>query len=118
MLNSINKGKVDFNRKEASYIYILIRKDLSLAQQGVQAVHAGMQAVHKHGGLKEDTRLVMLSVKNEEELLLWKNKTDFNGLSNELFFEPDYDMGWSALATAPINHKDGKMFKKLEKWSC
>lgn len=111
------EGKADFDKNLVNYVYILIRKDICPNQQSVQAVHAGMAAIHKFGNLKEDTRLVMLSVQNEEELLLWKDKVDLKGLNNEIFFEPDNNTGWSSLATAPISYKDGKLFKKLRKWS-
>lgn len=110
-------GKIEFDKENVNYVYILVRKDLSKEQQGVQAVHAGMASVHEHKGLKSDTRLVLLSVEDESDLLQWKEKTIYKDIKHEMFYEPDYGIGWSALATAPISRKEGKIFKKLNKWT-
>lgn len=116
-MNNTCIGKVDFDKDNVNYVYILVRKDLSKEQQGVQAVHAGMASVNEHKGLKNDTRLVLLSVENESDLLRWKEKTFYKDIKHEIFYEPDHGIGWSALATAPISRKEGKLFKKLSKWS-
>ena len=42
-------GKIPFNKQTAEYIYVLIRKDLPLNHQTVQAIHAGMASVHRFG---------------------------------------------------------------------
>lgn len=112
-----NSGKIAFDKDSVTYVYILIRQDISPSQQGVQAVHAGMQAIHEYKGLERDTRLVLLSVKDEYDLLYWKEKTQDLQINHEVFFEPDNEIGWSALATAPISRREGKIFKKLPKWS-
>lgn len=114
--NKINSGKVMVDRDTKSYVYILVREDLTIAQQGVQVAHAGMLAISKHGGLKEDTRLVVLKVKNQQQLLDYFDMSKDNGLKAEKFFEPDYDIFWSAMSTAPISREEGKIFKKLPLW--
>ena len=38
------------------------------------------------------------------------------GLKAERFYEPDYDIFWSAMSTAPISREEGKIFKKLPLW--
>lgn len=110
-------GKAPFEKEEAQYVYVLVRSDLSVSQQGVQAVHAGMAAIHKHGGLTDQTRLAMLSVQDECELRRYAEKASEAGLDFEIFWEPDNNTGWSALATAPISRKQGKIFKKLSMWN-
>lgn len=110
-------GKAPFQKEEAKYVYVIIRTDLSLAQQGVQAVHAGMSAIHEFGGLTDDTRLAMLSVENEEELEEWAKKLEIKGINFKMFWEPDNNTGWSALATAPLSKQEGKIFKKLGRWN-
>lgn len=64
MRKELFEGKNTEGKNEAEYIYILVREDLTLAQQGVQSAHAGMLAVSKYGGLNENTRLVILKVKD------------------------------------------------------
>lgn len=111
------EGKAPFEKSEAKYVYILIRSDLSLAQQGVQAVHAGMAAIHEFGGLTDDTRLAMLSVNNEAELEFWAKKLEMSNVNFKAFWEPDNNTGWSSLATSPISREEGKIFKKLPRWN-
>lgn len=111
------EGKAPFEKSEAKYVYILIRSDLSLAQQGVQAVHAGMAAIHEFGGLTDDTRLAMLSVNSEDELECWARKLEMSGVNFKAFWEPDNNTGWSSLATSPISRETGKIFKKLPRWN-
>ena len=101
------EGKAPFEKSEAKYVYVLIRSDLSLAQQGVQAVHAGMAASHEFGGLTDDTRLAMLSVNNEAELEFWAKKLEMSNVIFKAFWEPDNNTGWSSLATSPISREEG-----------
>ena len=108
--------KQAFDRASARYVYILVRTDLSPAQQTVQAIHAGMQAIGVHGGLKEDTRVSVLAVRTEEELDRWAFVCGQSGVPFEVFMEPDHDIGLSALATAPISAELGRCFKKLPCW--
>lgn len=109
-------GKVEFDKERSTYVYILVRDDLTVAQQGVQVAHAGMLAVSKHGGLQEDTRLVILKVKDQDQLLSYFDMSKNYGLKAERFYEPDYDIFWSAMSTAPISREEGKIFKKLPLW--
>lgn len=106
-------GKVAFDRATATYSYVLIRADLSLEQQLVQAVHAGMKAVHDHGRLCEDTRLAVLAVQDQAQLLDCAAELADAGVSFSLFEEPDYAMGASALATAPGPALRLRCLKKL-----
>lgn len=110
------EGKVAFDKQEARYVYVLIREDLTPAQQGVQAVHAAMSAIHKYGGLTEDTRLAMLSVRDAKALEGWLEKLGRRGVPHQAFFEPDHGIGWSSAATAPISAEQGKIFRSLRLW--
>lgn len=113
----LHDGKYTKDRDQKKYVYILIRDDLSIVQQGVQIAHAGMLAISRHGGLDEDTRLVVLKVKDQDHLLEYENISLNEGLKFEKFFEPDHKIGWSALSTAPIERNDGRIFKNLPLWS-
>lgn len=114
--NNMELTKEIVNKDEKDYVYILVREDLTLAQQGVQLAHAGMLAVSKHGGLKEDTRLIVLKVKDQDHLLEYENRSLSEGVNVVKFHEPDYGIGYSALSTAPISRKMGRLFKKLPMW--
>lgn len=111
----MNKELVDKSTKK--YVYILVREDLKVEHQVVQIAHAGMLAVSKHGGLEEDTRLVVLKVRDQDDLLEYERISLDYGLNVEKFFEPDYQIGYSALSTKPISRSEGRLFKKLPLWS-
>lgn len=115
--NPCMTGKQPFDKDLAHYIYILVRRDLSLAQQTVQAIHAGIAANHRFGGLKSDTRLALLAVESQTDLKHWMGRLEEKGIEFEPFFEPDHDTGWSALATSPITSKKARCFSKLPLWS-
>jgi len=106
-------GKVPFDRATATYSYVLVRQDLSLEQQLVQAVHAGMKAVNDHGQLCPDTRLAVLSVRDQAHLLACAGDLHDAGVGFSVFEEPDYAMGASALATAPGPELRLRCLKKL-----
>lgn len=106
-------GKVPFDKAAATYSYVLVRRDLSLEQQLVQAVHAGMKAVNDHGQLCPDTRLAVLSVRDQAHLLACAGELHDAGIGFSIFEEPDYAMGASALATAPGPALRLRCLKKL-----
>lgn len=109
-------GKQSFDRNTAMYSHVVVRADLSPAQQVVQAIHAGMSVTAQYGGLQEDTRLVLLSVKDQQELSELAGKLESNQIPFSMFHEPDYGVGYSALATPPDVLKNRKAFKKLKLW--
>lgn len=118
MKNNIRcEGKQNFNKELAHYVYVLVRTDLPISQQVVQAIHSSMIATQSHGRVTEDTRLALLSVKNEEHLLEIEEKCKINNISYEKFWEPDNMIGWSALTTEPIKRNQGKVFKSLSLWN-
>lgn len=47
--------------------------------------------------------MVLLSVSDINELMYVSHQLDFCEVKHTIFFEPDNDMGNSAIATAPIN---------------
>lgn len=112
-------GKQPFDRKAVTYCYVLVRQDLSVEQQMVQAIHAAMAATANHGGLKTDTRLAVLAIKNQEQLLEWAGRLERQGIAFSMFEEPDHGIGPSALATAPGAYETFKALRRLPLWkSC
>lgn len=110
-------GKQPFDRASARYCHVLVRQDLPLAQQAVQAVHAAMACVHEHGGLSPGTRLVLLSVPDRPALLDWSQRLGERGIAHSLFEEPDHGIGASALATPPAPLAQRRLFGRLPLWS-
>lgn len=85
------------------YVYVLVRKDLPLHQQLVQASHAAFEAgLRWHSADDEVASLIVLEVPHKAALLRAARKLEAKGVDHHVFFEPDFDMGESALATRPL----------------
>jgi hypothetical protein len=59
---------------------------------------------------------VLFAVKDEVELEKIADYLDRNDVSHERFFEPNYDMGHTAICTEPIYNEQRKLFKKFKLW--
>ena len=80
-------------------LYILIREDLSNAQQAVQAGHAVAEYLLKGPETTWDNgTLIYLGVPNKEHLEKWQYKLDARNMSYVTFKEPDIGNEVTALA--------------------
>jgi len=61
---------------------------------------------------KEQTFLVALSVKNEDALKKVSDLLENQGIKFEMFYEPDFDYGYTALCTEPVDFGKYKIFGK------
>lgn len=85
------------------YVYVLVRKDIPLHQQLVQASHAAFEAgLRWHSPDDEVASLIVLEVPHKAALLRAARKLGTRGIDHHVFYEPDFDMGESALATRPL----------------
>ena len=109
-------GKQPFDRASANYCYVIVRTDLPLEQQTVQAIHAAMAATATHGGLSADTRLALLAAKGLRELQDIAGRLERDGVEFSCFEEPDHGIGFSALATAPGPFAKFRCLKRLPLW--
>lgn len=99
------------------YCYVLIRKDIPLEHQITQACHAALEAgfdTQRPGC--NTTKLITLSIDSEEHLHEVSRKLELHNVGHHMFFEPDDNMGFSALATHPITGKERNHFKKFKLW--
>ena len=99
-------------------IYVLVRTDISLAQQIVQAAHATAEAARslyrsEHG----IASLVLLAVLDKASLHQAQLQLQHKGIACELFHEPDFGMGDSALATQPVPDAMRKHFRSWPLWT-
>lgn len=100
-----------------SHIYAFIREDLSPEQKIVQLGHA----CHEAGKLlsrdehKDVSSMVLLSAHDEKDLKSIARKIDCAGIEFHMFFEPDNDMGFSAICTRPIvTDRERALFRKWD----
>lgn len=84
------------------YVYILVRSDISIEQQIVQASHAALEAGFRFKKPDVTSSIVLLTVPNQVALESAAERLDRNGIDHHMFFEPDFGMGHSALATRPM----------------
>lgn len=97
----------------STHIYMFVREDISPEQKIVQCSHAA----HEAGKLEKGTdisSLVLLSVADEDELKKIAMRLDMLGINFYMFFEPDNEMGYSALCTCPVTESERKHFKKYK----
>lgn len=96
------------------YTYVVVREDLTRAQALVQVAHAAYEAARRFDLDGLATHLVAVTVKDQEGLLDFSERLKETGINHHVFFEPDDNMGESALATRPIqSNKERGLFKKL-----
>ena len=82
--------------------YLVVRLDLSHAQQVVQASHAAMMVGNNMPSReKEPVHLAVLSVNNQEELMRVVKELEKCEWPYEIFDEPDNNTGYTALCTYP-----------------
>lgn len=87
------------------YIYVLVREDIPLEQQLVQACHAASEAGASFNAQLRNSSLIVCTVPDREALLAARARLARYGIRNEMFFEPSWEMGHSALATEPITDR-------------
>jgi hypothetical protein len=100
-----------------SYIYTFIRRDLSPEQKIVQLGHACHEAgkLLKHEENQETSSLILLSAQNEKELKSIARKIDCAGIDFHMFYEPDYDTGYTAICTRPIiTERERRFFSRWD----
>ena len=95
-----------------SYIYTFIRKDLSPEQRIVQIGHACYEAGKLFNDNQGISSLVLLEAQNEEDLKSIAKKLDIRGIEFYMFYESDYDTGYTALCTRPITDDRERSFFK------
>lgn len=109
-------------QQEPIFTYILIRSDIALADQLVQAAHVALEAGKQFIQPDISCHMAVLSVKNQEHLLKAVSDAQLKGIQMTVFHEPDcadgtdYSMGYTAAASQPITGEQRRIFKKYQLW--
>lgn len=102
----------------SSYIYTFIREDISFAQRIVQIGHACYEAGKLFNDSHGISSLILLSAKDEQEIKSIADKLNMRNIDFYAFFEPDNNMGYSAICTKPITDaSERKFFRKWDLFS-
>jgi hypothetical protein len=91
---------------------VFVREDLPNTVKLVQAGHACMEMGFVTKKPEEQTFLVALSVKNQDALIKVAELLEQQGIKFHMFYEPDYDYGYTALCTEPVEFGKYKIFSK------
>ena len=94
-------------------MYIFVREDLSPTYQIVQAAHATHHAGIRFGKTEVQTNFVLIGVKDQADLEKVAMHLDFHQIDFEMFFEPDHDTGYTAIATRPLYGDERKPLRKF-----
>lgn len=110
-------GKQPFDKDQARMSLIIIRTDLTHAQQMVQACHAASMAGYRFAGWDDETRMALLAARDLDQLAQAADRLRKAGIEFHEFFEPDHGIGISAIATAPIAWKQAtRALRHLPLW--
>jgi hypothetical protein len=95
-------------------LYVLVRRDLPLAHQAVQAIHAGISSARELiPGDAIHPSLVLCTVPDKGSLLAMQDRCHAAGIANRVFVESDMGDEPTALATQPVNGKGRRLFRDL-----
>ncbi len=95
-----------------THIYTFVRKDLTAEQKIVQIGHVCFEAGKQFTDPSGISSLVLLESRDENDLLEIGKTLDEKGIDYYIFFEPDFDTGYTAICTRPVREKERSIFKK------
>lgn len=84
------------------YIYIFVRTDLTPSQQIVQASHAALEMGNaiKNGII--GIHMVLIDAGTQDKLKEISSFLHKKLIHHTIFWEPDFDTGYTAIATEPL----------------
>lgn len=112
-LNKLGK-KILHHTFDHPYVYAIVRKDLSIPQQAVQAGHALIESIKTFKPTEEHPSVIICSVKNEKKLQDAISFLYDNGVKISVFKEPDIGNQMTALATEPLYGVNRKIMNKFQ----
>lgn len=98
------------------YVYVFIRTDIPIADQIVQVSHASLEAGSKFLQTHDSPYVVLIGIKNSEELLDVQDLLNIRNIDYSMFYEPDDNMGYTAICTSPVSRKRKGIFKNFNLW--
>lgn len=99
------------------YVYSIIRQDLRIEDQIVQVGHSCLLM----GAVPPGTRHIVLTVKNQQELLDLYHKMEEAKIPGEIFWEPcnafGEALGWTSITTGMLSKRKKEFFRTLPLYS-
>lgn len=92
----------------------MVRLDLPLPQQTVQACHAVLEHARHFTSTQEHPYVIVLGVPNELAIERIKDKLDSEQIPNILFREPDLGGKITSVAAGPVYGSARKFFRHFK----
>lgn len=96
-----------------SYVYVIVRKDLSAAQQAVQSCHAVIEAT-KAFKIEKHPSVIICHVRSCSKLHDVCAELNETGVKFSTFYEPDIGFELTAIASEPVSGSKRDAFKKFQ----
>lgn len=96
--------------------YTFIRQDLPIQHQLVQACHSSYEAGSNFKDTEDIPYLILLGMKDGEELDGAEKFLEKHGIRYHKFFEPDNDLGHTSISTEPLTWEQKKLFSNFRLW--
>lgn len=94
-----------------------MRQDISLAQQIVQSNHATFEVARRlPTDYSEVPHMVLIGVPDKAALFRVVEKLNKNDIGHQVFYEPDDNMGLSAVATVPLEQSQRRCLSNYAIW--
>lgn len=100
---------------EKAYTYVWLRKDLQPVHAIIQAGHALHEIGLDSRRLAKANHMVLFEVPNEKVLFEVEKELSWLGIRHHLFYEPDYGMGYTAIASEAFCEND-PIRKRFSRW--
>lgn len=97
-------------------MYAIVRTDIPLADQLVQVGHACLEAGNRFEQTVDPANLVLLGVPSQQKLYDAIARMEAAGIRCEVFYEPDDEMGHTAVCTEPVSGLQRRVFRRYRKW--
>jgi len=97
---------------------VFVRQDITLAQQIVQSNHATFEVARKLDPQNPDDipSCIVIGVPDKAALSHVAERLRRYGIGHQEFHEPDFDMGFSAIATVPLDLKQRRPLSNYNLW--
>ena len=98
------------------YLYAIARRDISVAQQAIQAGHAALEFAFAYGRSPDHhPSLIYLTIKDKSELEGLRTKLHDQGIATAEFHERYQDWGLTAISCL-LSEDQRHLLKHLQLW--
>ena len=96
------------------YLYSISRRDIPLAQQAIQAAHAGIEYARTFE-LQTHPSYIHCTIRDQQQLELLRARLQSAGINTSEFYEPYKDWGLTAIACC-LNESERHLLQGLPLW--